>query len=343
VANKEHVKGLKQGVVKWNAWRRDVNRGHPVDLSGLSGADLSADDLSDANLNGADLTSADLDEVNLTSADLTGALLMDANLRDANLRSADLTGADLSRADLRSADLTGADLARADLLGAHLGGANLNGANLHEAELFETVFADVDLTSVIGLQTCIHHGPSTIDYRTLQKSGSLPPSFLRGVGLPDKLIDYLPSLLDQAIQYYSCFVSYSSRDQDFADRIHTDLQNKGVRCWFAPHDLPIGAKILDAIDAAIRLQDKVLLILSERSIKSDWVEGEVLKAFEEERKREQTVLFPLRLDDTVMDTNEAWAAKLRAERNIGDFRRWKDHDAYKESFERVVRDLTQMP
>jgi hypothetical protein len=61
--------------------------------------------------------------------------------------------------------------------------------------------------------------------------------------------------------------------------------------------------------------------------------------FEEERKRGQIVLFPLRIDDAVMDTNEAWAAKLRAQRHIGDFRHWKDHDGYKESFERVLRDL----
>jgi hypothetical protein len=116
-----------------------------------------------------------------------------------------------------------------------------------------------------------------------------------------------------------------------------------VRCWFAPHDLPIGGKILDEIDAAIRLRDKVLLILSEHAIKSDWVEDEVKTAYEEERKRGQTVLFPIRLDDVVMDTKEAWATKLRADRNIGDFRRWKDNDAYAESFERVMRDLVARP
>jgi hypothetical protein len=131
----------------------------------------------------------------------------------------------------------------------------------------------------------------------------------------------------------------SGKDQDFAERIHADLQNNGVRCWFAPHNMPIGAKILDEIDIAIRLRDKVLFILSEHSINSDWVEDEVMKAFEEERKRGQTVLFPLRIDDAVMDTNEAWAAKLRAQRHIGDFRHWKDHDGYKKSFERVLRDL----
>ena len=195
------------------------------------------------------------------------------------------------------------------------------------------------MTRAKGLETCRHIGPSTIDHRTLQRSGPLPLAFLRGVGLPDNLIDYLPSLLNQPIQFYSCFISYSSKDQKFADRLHADLQNKGVRCWFAPHDLPIGAKTWDTIDEAIRLRDKVLLILSKNAIESDWVEDEVTKAFAEERTRKQLVLFPVRLDDAVMKTTEAWAGKLRDNRNIGDFRRWKDHDAYQKALERVLRDL----
>jgi hypothetical protein len=138
------------------------------------------------------------------------------------------------------------------------------------------------VASVIGLETCLHHGPCYIDHRTIEKSGPLPIRFLRGVGLPERLIDHLPTLLKEVIQFYSCFISYSTKDQEFADRIHADLQNKGIRCWFAPRDLPIGGKILDEIDAGIRLRDKLLLILSEHSIKSDWVEDEVTKAFEEE-------------------------------------------------------------
>jgi hypothetical protein len=96
--------------------------------------------------------------------------------------------------------------------------------------------------------------------------------------------------------------------------------------------------ILDEIDAAVRLRDKLLLILSEQSIKSGWVKDEVNMAFEEERTRKQIVLFPIRLDDAVKGTNEAWAAKLRA-RHIGDFTRWTDPDAYRKSLERVLRDL----
>jgi uncharacterized protein YjbI with pentapeptide repeats len=365
VANEEHVKRLKQGVAEWNAWRFENGVNEP-DLSGadLFWANLIGAQLRGANLFGADLRSAQLSNAELNHAELKGGDLSHANLRYANLADADLSGAnlnyamlssailvvaDLSAANLTSANLTnanlsGADLSSADLSSAKLGGTNLNramlrNANLSGAMLADTVFGNVDLTGAVGLETCDHRGPSIINHETFRKSGQLPPLFLRGLGLPDRLIDYLPSLFDQAIQYYSCFISYSAKDQDSAERLHADLQSKGVRCWFAPHDMPIGGKILDEIDIAIRLRDKVLLILSEHSIRSGWVEDEVTKAFEEERKRGQIVLFPLRIDDAVMDTNEAWAAKLRAQRHIGDFRHWKDHDGYKKSFERVLRDL----
>jgi hypothetical protein len=92
--------------------------------------------------------------------------------------------------------------------------------------------------------------------RTLSRSGDLPINFLHGCGLPDTLIEYLPSLRGDAIRFYSCFISYSAKDQVFADRLYADLQNNGVRCWFAPHDLSIGAKTWDAIDEAIRHRDK---------------------------------------------------------------------------------------
>ena len=145
-------------------------------------------------------------------------------------------------------------------------------------------------------------GPSIIDPYTLSRSGDLPISFLRGCGLSDGFIEYLPSLRTGAIQYYSCFISHSSRDQTFAKRLDADLQNKGVRCWFAPHDLPIGAKIWDTIDEAIRVKEKLLLILSKSSIESEWVEDEVNKAYAEERSRKEVVLCPIRIDNAVIAT-----------------------------------------
>ena len=104
-------------------------------------------------------------------------------MRHARLSRAHLSYADLQSADLSDADLSHADLSRANLRQARLIGTSLRGTDLTKADLDETVFVDVDLSSVIGLETCVHYGPSAIDYGTLRKSGRLPLSFLRGVGL----------------------------------------------------------------------------------------------------------------------------------------------------------------
>lgn len=71
----------------------------------------------------------------------------------------------------------------------------------------------------------------------------------------------MKSLVANPIEFYSCFISYSTKDQAFAERLHADLQSKRVRCWFAPHDIRSGKKLHDQIDEAIRLHDKLLLIL----------------------------------------------------------------------------------
>src|SRR5215471_5151157 len=208
MANRKHLQVLKQGVQVWNQWR-EQNGGITPDLYA-------------ASLGGADLMRANLSYANLYKADL-----MRANLTGTNLYKADL-----SETNLSYANLTGADLMEANLTGANLCDVALTDADLFQANLLETVFSNTDLAEVRGLETCYHLGPSTLDHRTLAKSGPLPLAFLRGCGLPDALIDYLPSLLNEPFQFYSCFISYSSRDDALAKRLHADLQNHGVRCWF---------------------------------------------------------------------------------------------------------------
>jgi hypothetical protein len=309
VANSEQVLILKRGPLAWSEWRQRVGGSIKPDLS----------------------------RITFTGADLNHANLSEANLSNADLSRTNLTGANLMQANLSEADLSEADLSRATLFDARLSRAVLAGTDFGEANLFKTIFSDVDLSTCKNLDSIIHRGPSTVDIRALERSYPLPLGFMRGVGLPDALIEYLPLLLNSG-RLYSCFISYSAKDDDFVRRLYADLQANGVRCWFAPEDMKIGAKILDTLDEAIRRQDKLLLVLSEASIGSEWVEDEVTKAFEEERRRKTTVVFPLYVDGVVFKTDEAWASKLR-NRHIGDFRQWKDDDAYKRSFDRLLRDL----
>jgi len=193
---------------------------------------------------------------------------------------------------------------------------------------------------VKGLETIQHEGPSTIGIDTLLRSeGAIPEIFLRGAGLSDSFIEYARSLSQRPIQYYTCFISYSSKDQEFAERLYADLQSNNVRCWYAPEDMKIGDKIRQRIDECIRMYDKLLLVLSQHSVMSPWVEKEVETAFEKEHRHNKLVLFPIMLDDTVMRTNQAWAADISRTRHIGDFTRWKEHDAYQQGLKRLLRDL----
>ena len=219
MANEDHLAKLREGVAVWNEWR-------------MADMDIIPD-LIDADLTRADLTEALLWAANLINADLTGARLIGSSINVANLRNTSLIGAnlhradfhrsDLTRANLTGADLTGAVLRRtsliganlhranlteADLTGAILIGANLSGVNLSRVELSNTIFAFTDLSTVEGLKTCNHRGPSSIDHNTLAGSGKLPDVFLRGCGLPEALIDYLPSLHEEASQYYSSPFAY---------------------------------------------------------------------------------------------------------------------------------------
>jgi len=114
-----------------------------------------------------------------------------------------------------------------------------------------------------------------------------------------------------------------------------------VRCWFAPHDIKGGRKI----DEAIRLHDRLLLILSEHSMSSEWVKTEIAKARKRE-KEDKRVLFPVRL--VTYEAMQSWeyidsSGKDLAEEIrqyfIPDFSKWKDHDSYQAGLGRLVSDL----
>jgi hypothetical protein len=162
--------------------------------------------------------------------------------------------------------------------------------------------------------------------------------------LAGRIEDYL-STMDirrpaEPTPYYSCFLSYSARDAAFVMKLVSDLSSAGVNCWLDRQDMRTGASIEQEIRRGLSSQDKLLLVLSRSSVRSRWVEEELRLALSLERERRGEVVFPLRLDGSVFESDSLLLNNLSSTRHISDFEGWEDEGEYRKRLRGLVRDLT---
>lgn len=74
---------------------------------------------------------------------------------------------------------------------------------------------------------------------------------------------------------HQVFISYSTRDMDQATRIVDQLEANGIRCWFAPRNIPMGSSYIREIPRAINICSHFLLVQSDNAQESKWVEKEL--------------------------------------------------------------------
>jgi hypothetical protein len=141
-------------------------------------------------------------------------------------------------------------------------------------------------------------------------------------------------------EFYSCFLSYAQADEKFVWRLAADLQNVGISCWLDRADMPIGGQVSQELHRGLAGQDKVLLVLSENSVGSRWVQEELRRVTELEDLRRRDILFPVGIDESVFASARPWVRELVDERHIGNFTGWANDTAYRQSLRRLVRDLT---
>jgi hypothetical protein len=205
-----------------------------------------------------------------------------------------------------------------------------------------------DLSGVIGLELTFHYGPSYVDVGSLLSTKtSLPEEFLRGCGIRREEIDYFRSVIAVRAKFFSCFISYSTQDEEFAKRLYSRMCDEHLRVWFAPKDIKGGQKLYEQIERAIQMHDRLLLVLSENSLQSEWVMTEIRRARKAEIKERRRKLFPIRLVDMEVirnwecfdaDGGKDLAVEVR-EYFIPDFSNWKDCISFDTAFERLLGDL----
>ena len=303
-------------------------------------------------------------DCDFTECDLTNIAAQGSYWRNAIFRGAKISG-DLVVARFYIADFTGATVKNCGLPGAELRFVRLNGTTfwpyLGDTDINSWSVINSDLSGLQNPTSGCHEYPSNVDIASLQKTAAglvenkqTPEglsTFFEECGLPREILDVFAtwSSFSKAVDqeqtaednYYSCFISYSSRDDKFAKRIHGELTARGVHCWMDSHEMVPGANIFDEIDRGIHQWDKVLLCCSSNSLESPWVDRELDKALQKEealwreRGKKTLVVIPLNIDDYLFEWNGAKASALTS-RVAADFTNW---DTAKSKFAKQIENV----
>jgi TIR domain len=149
---------------------------------------------------------------------------------------------------------------------------------------------------------------------------------------------------ESPIQINPLFISYSRRDSGFVEALEPRFDHRRMRYWRDVHDATAGP-LEEQIERAIRVNPTFLLVLSEHSVQSDWVEMEAEKARRLEKDLRQRgeprhVLCPVALD-AAWET-AGWPERLMNQikkYNILDFSSWEDEEFLEAMFGRLLKGL----
>lgn len=96
------------------------------------------------------------------------------------------------------------------------------------------------------------------------------------------------------------FISHSSKDKGFVRKLAADLVGNGVKVWLDEQRILIGDSIPDKIAQGLAESDFFLVVVSENSVGSAWVQKELSGALVREIERREVVVMPIKLDGAKM-------------------------------------------
>ncbi len=278
-----------------------------------------------------DLARANLSQCRFDGAIMRGVTLCEASFENSSLVDADLSSADLRGASFRNAFLNGVNFTRARMAGADFSGA----------ELARTLLTDVDLSEVKGLDEVHHLAQSEISLSTLIASRfEITPTFLRKAGVSRGLIEDLMKGKRFSKPYQTCFLSYSSKDREFATELYGSLADAGVPVFWDHFDVIPGEYLDDQIVEVIREHDRLLVVLSAESMASEWVRREIELAWYHKRDS----LLPVRL--CPIEDVRRWTQKHKGLPDLVklfpvlDFSEWQTRTEYNHAFSLLLKSFS---
>lgn len=135
--------------------------------------------------------------------------------------------------------------------------------------------------------------------------------------------------MSAASKPFDVFLSYKSDDEDWVQRLHHSLQERGVLVWRDQQQIRPGDLFEDALKQGIETSRTLALVMTPRSLQSEWVRWEMERA--QQRANEGLIhIIPVVLHDA--EIPEDIPGNLSKRRNI-DFRH---PDAYERNIDHLV-------
>ena len=112
------------------------------------------------------------------------------------------------------------------------------------------------------------------------------------------------------------FISYSSKDQQFVDKLYLQLKQSGQPVWLNTESIPKGEHWYDEMSKGLRETDLLILVVSEDAIASKWVNEEWKTFLKMQKKivpllhRECKVPQALKKLEMIKTADENWYYKL---------------------------------
>lgn len=278
--------------------------------------------------------------ISISFSKMTGSQIREVRLRRANLEQSNIAASSLTAVDLRNARLCGTGFIESRISRSHFVGAIAMTADFSDAhitrcrfeysDLSETSFHNSEFVScriskcnVIGtdfsgarFNNCMIND---IDFsRALDTDRMKITNAQKGDGCQTEteLISNGPK------RFQSCFLSYSSLDYEFVNKLSLDLPEHGVLIWLDRKDMSSINWIETSLQKAILSHDVLVLVLSQHAEGRDWVK------FETEQARAAGVeIVPVVIDYQIGERQ--WVKDImEAGHDTIDFTQWRNEASY---------------
>lgn len=131
------------------------------------------------------------------------------------------------------------------------------------------------------------------DLRKKEITIKVGPAEIRFSGTAEDTANEIVTKILELQKHPQVFLSYSGTDGEFAKRLAQDLRSRGINVWIADENIQIGDSITGRIEEAVSASQWIVVLISENSLESSWLDKELDLALSEEKRRGRTLVLPV--------------------------------------------------